>query len=184
MLDEEAINATSELSISSARIERERLADLDALRILDTAEVPAFDHYTALLRNLFDTPMAFISFVDKDRQWFKSRCGLSATETTRNIAFCSVAIEQDVMMVVPDAHMDPRFADNPLVVGDPYIRFYAGCILLGPHGMPVGTCCIADSQPRQLTERERGMLLLITKMLQDFLILRFENMQLSEGAGV
>lgn len=154
--------------------ERNRLRDLEALNILDTAPTPGFDRYRELVRRIFDVPMAFISFVDRDRQWFKSECGLNVPETPRSIAFCSYAIREKVMMVVPDALEDPRFKRNPLVLGPPHIRFYVGCILLGPTGFPVGTMCIADTQPRTLSDPDRELLLHITGMLQDYIALLHE----------
>jgi diguanylate cyclase (GGDEF)-like protein len=130
--------------------EGERRAALAALDVLDTPPEERFDRYTRLARRLFDVPVALVSLVDTDRQWFKSRQGLDATETPRDVSFCGHAILDDAVFVVEDAHADPRFSDNPLVTGDPRVRFYAGCPLAGPGGHRIGTLCIIDREPRSL----------------------------------
>jgi sigma-B regulation protein RsbU (phosphoserine phosphatase) len=149
----------------------ERLEALHALGILDTPPEARFDRFTRLLTLALDVPMAYISLVDADRQWFKSSCGITAGETPRATSFCGHAILADEPMVVTDALQDERFHDNPMVTGDPLIRFYAGCPLTGPGGQRVGTLCIADRQPRtpraaelealrelaRLVERELGL---------------------------
>jgi phosphoserine phosphatase RsbU/P len=103
-----------------------------------------------LLSNMFQVPMAFVSLVDSDRQWFKAACGLEVKETPRAISFCGHAILADSTLVVSDATEDPRFCDNPLVTGKPHMRFYAGQPLSGPGGQKIGTLCIADTKPRTL----------------------------------
>ncbi|MGI9327529.1 MAG: sensor domain-containing diguanylate cyclase, partial [Pseudomonadales bacterium] len=130
--------------------ESERVAELCELQILDSPAEERFDRYTRLVKRLFDVPIALVSLVDSNRQWFKSSMGLGATETPRNISFCGHAINTDSVFVVEDASLDPRFADNPLVTGDPHIRFYAGYPLKGPNGHRVGTLCIIDRKPRVL----------------------------------
>src|SRR4051794_332499 len=132
----------------------DRLAALHALGLLDTPPEERFDRITRLLTLVLRVPMAYISLVDSDRQWFKSSCGLDSTETPRSVSFCGHAILSDEPMVVPDAAEDERFHDNPLVTGDPYIRFYAGHPLNGPGGQKVGTLCVADRRPRCLDESE------------------------------
>jgi phosphoserine phosphatase RsbU/P len=138
----------------------ERLEALHALNLLDTPPEERFDRITRVLTLVLRVPMAYISLVDSDRQWFKSSCGLDpkTTETPRAVSFCGHAILSDELMVVPDAAQDVRFRDNPLVTGDPHIRFYAGYPLTGPGRQKVGTLCIADHRPRSLVESELGAL--------------------------
>lgn len=134
--------------------ESRRLAALRALRILDTPAEERFDRITRTARRLFGVPMAMISLVDGDRQWFKSCQGLGLNETGRSVSFCGHAILNDAPMVVQDAAADPRFHDNPLVTGDPHVRFYAGCPLRSPDGKKLGTLCLMDRSPRTLTSEE------------------------------
>jgi diguanylate cyclase (GGDEF)-like protein len=129
-------------------------ARLEALRsydILDSVEEQAFDDITRLVAFICETPMAVISLVDSDRQWFKSRVGMLARQTPREHAFCAHAIlEPQTVLVVPDATLDPRFADSPLVTRDPRIRFYAGAPLVNAQGMALGALCAIDREPREL----------------------------------
>ncbi len=130
--------------------EDQRLAALLALDILDTAAEERFDRYTRLACRLLDVPIALVSLVDERRQWFKSRQGLDATETPREISFCGHTINGRAAMIVPDAAKDPRFSDNPLVTGSPDIRFYAGVPLTDAAGNTFGTLCVIDRKPRIL----------------------------------
>lgn len=134
--------------------EAERLADLRALKLLDTPPEERFDRLVQLASGVFDVPMAYVALVDSDRQWFKAKCGLTVDQTGREVSFCGHAILSDGPMIVPDATLDERFADNPLVVDEPRVRFYAGYPLAGPNGYKVGTFCLADSRPRSLDETE------------------------------
>ena len=141
--------------------EVERLRALDAYAVLDTPAEAAFDRITALAANLLGAPIALVSLVDCDRQWFKSRHGLTALETPRAWSFCNhtIALEPGGVMVVEDASRDPRFADNPLVVGAPMIRFYAGVALTSPSGHNLGALCVIDDKPRPTpTEAQLGQL--------------------------
>jgi PAS domain S-box-containing protein len=138
--------------------ERGRLAALHALSILDTPQEERFDRITRMAARALDVPMALVSLVDADRQWFKSCVGLDAEETPRGVSFCGHAILQDGTFVVADALEDPRFADNPLVVGEPHIRFYAGQPLRSPEGHRVGTLCVLDRRPRQLADDDLTIL--------------------------
>lgn len=135
-----------------------RLAALDSLNILDTDAEEVFDRITRLAGRLLDTPMSGLSLVDRDRQWFKSRVGLDAAETPREWAFCSHAIHGQHEFVVRDAHADPRFQDNPLVTGAPHIRFYAGVPVTSSSGLALGSLCVLDTEPRDLTDEDRAML--------------------------
>ena len=139
----------------SLRVETLRLEALRDLGVLDTAPEAAFDDLAKLAAIICQAPISLVSLIDADRQWFKARCGLDAQETPRAIAFCAHAIQQPALFEIPDATQDPRFADNPLVTGEPNIRSYAGVPLTGPHGHRYGTLCVIDVKPRQLTEEQR-----------------------------
>jgi two-component sensor histidine kinase len=130
-------------------VEQERLAALHRYAILDTAPEEAFERVVRLAHVLFGVPMAVVSLVDEKRQWFKAKIGVDASETPRDWAFCAHAIQQPDVMIVPDARLDPRFAANPLVLGEPFIRFYAGAPLRTPAGHALGTVCVISPEPRQ-----------------------------------
>jgi PAS domain S-box-containing protein len=138
--------------------EAARQAALSAHRILDTAPEAAFDRITRLAVLTLDMPVALISLTDRDRQWFKSRCGIDVSETPRAIAFCDHAIRGTDVMVIEDATRDPRFADNPLVTGPHNFRFYAGAPLIGAEGVALGTLCVLDSRPREFEPRQKIVL--------------------------
>jgi excisionase family DNA binding protein len=137
-----------------AHDEARRLLAVDAAHLVDTPAEPVFDRLTWLATQTTDTPMALISLLTARRQWFKSRIGVAADETPREWAFCAHAILQDGLFVVEDAARDPRFQDNPLVLGEPHIRFYAAFPLLDANNMPLGTLCVLDREPRRLRDRE------------------------------
>ncbi len=134
--------------------EQQRLAVLRSLRILDTPPEERFDRITRTAQRLFNVPIALISLIDAQRQWFKSCQGLPVSETPRSISFCGHAILADIPLIIPDALLDPRFADNPLVTGEPLIRFYAGQPLIAADGSKLGTLCIIDRAPRQFGEQD------------------------------
>ncbi|MDE1166190.1 MAG: sensor domain-containing diguanylate cyclase [Pseudomonas sp.] len=138
--------------------EAERLGTLRSLNILDTPPEERFDRLTRLARRLFGVPIALVSLVDANRQWFKSCAGLDASETSRDISFCGHAIHSDQILMIPDAESDERFHDNPLVTGAPHIRFYAGCPLRVGNGAKIGTLCLIDVKPRMLDAEERELL--------------------------
>lgn len=132
-----------------------RIRTLRSLCILDTGGEERFDRITRVAQRLFGVPIALVSLVDSDRQWFKSKQGLDADETSREISFCGHAILSEDIMVVADTARDERFADNPLVSGDPKIRFYAGCPVQAPNGQQMGTLCLIDREPREFAESDR-----------------------------
>jgi len=138
--------------------ENERLEALHQLEILDTPAEASLDRITRLVARVLDVPIALVSLVDEDRQWFKSRTGLDAPETPREMAFCAHAILQSTPLVVPDAAEDERFRDNLLVTGAPHIRFYAGVPIRTSRGFAVGTLCAIDERPRELTQEELDIL--------------------------
>ena len=131
--------------------EYQRLETLRSLDILDTPAEARFDRLTRMARRIFDVPIALVSLVDSERQWFKSCMGLPVLETTRDISFCGHTILGDDIFLIHDTAQDERFADNPLVTGEPYIRFYAGAPLRAQDGSKLGTLCIIDQKPRYLT---------------------------------
>lgn len=154
--------------------EEARLAALDELHILDSEPEERFDRIVRIAAEVFDVPIALVSLVDRERQWFKSCFGLDVKETSRDMAFCAHAILKDEVMIVPDALLDPRFADNPLVTGEPHVRFYAGCPLKLPDGNFVGTLCLIDTRPRQIDDRK-------VRLLQD--LGKLAELELARGPG-
>ena len=138
--------------------EKQRLLALHRLNLLDTPPEERFDRLTRIARQYFKVPIVLVSLVDADRQWFKSAQGLSVCETGRNVSFCGHAILSEEPLVVPNALQDPRFDDNPLVTGPPNIRFYAGRPVHAPTGERVGTLCLIDVRPRELSRLDLQVL--------------------------
>ncbi len=138
--------------------EEARLRALKSLDVLDTPAEERFDRLTRMAKRMFDVPISLVSLVDGNRQWFKSCMGLDVRETPRDISFCGHAILGDEVFYIPDTENDKRFADNPLVTGEPYIRFYAGCPLRSLNGCKLGTLCIIDRKPRSLDSEDLSIL--------------------------
>jgi len=152
--------------------EEQRLRDLQRHAVLDTASDPHFDRLVRLASAVLAMPIAAVSLVDRDRQWFLARHGLEARQTPRNMAFCAHAIADDAVLVVPDALLDERFSTNPLVLEEPHVRFYAGAPLQSPEGHNLGTLCVIDRQPRQLDAHQQELLRLMADLVMRELELR------------
>ena len=152
--------------------EETRLALLKACRIMYTPTEEAFDDVARLAADLCGTEIALITLVDVDYQWFKARVGVERTGTSRDLSFCGHCINHQHALVVEDTHLDPRFADNPLVTGDPFIRFYAGVPLLVDEGSAIGALSVADRMPRSITARQIESLARLAKQVSRELRLR------------
>lgn len=164
---------------TTATAEALRLEELRSFGVLDSAAEQAYDDVVKLASFICDTPIALISLIDEDRQWFKARVGMNAMETPRGIAFCAHAItEPHALMEVPDALDDSRFANNPLVTGEEGVRFYAGAPLLTPSGAALGTVCVIDRVPRKLTEAQAEALKALSRQVVQLLALRRANAEL------
>lgn len=152
--------------------EEERLSALQHYDVLDTEQEESFDRITRLAQGLMQTPIALVSLIDRERQWFKSRVGIDAHETPRDISFCTHAIRGSEPMIVPDALEDDRFRNNPMVTGDPGIRFYLGVPLRTPGGHHIGTLCTIDRQPREVAPFQVALLQDLARLVIDELELR------------
>jgi len=151
--------------------EAARLNTLRGYGILDTHPEDRFDDLTRLAATLCGTPISIISLVDEDRQWFKSKTGVQANQTPREHAFCAHAIMSPELFVVPDASKDPRFANNPLVLGEPRVRFYAGAPLAAPNGHHLGALCVIDRVPRQLKPEQLEALRILSRQVMAQVVL-------------
>ncbi|WP_194088910.1 sensor domain-containing diguanylate cyclase [Vibrio hibernica] len=138
--------------------EAERLHALRSLQIIDTSDEERFDRITRMAKHIFNVEISLVSIIDENRQWFKSKQGIDVPETPREVSFCGHAINQNGLLIIPNAIEDERFYDNPLVTGKPYIRFYAGYPLKLRAGINLGTLCLIDSKPRHLSEEEMQIL--------------------------
>ena len=165
-------------------IPRDETARLEALRryeVLDTLPEQDYDDLTQLAAHICETPIALVSLIDADRQWFKSRTGLDAEETPRDISFCGHVVADRQALVVPDATRDERFADNPLVAGAPDIRFYAGIPLITPSDHYIGTLCVIDMEPRELDDTQLAALERLSRQVINQLELRLNLKQLGQA---
>lgn len=161
--------------------EEQRIKDLESYSILDTLPETDFDNLTMLVAEICGTPVSFVTFIDKDRQWFKSCFGISIDETSRDDAFCAHAInEPNDIFIIPDSRKDERFHDNPFVIGEPYLVFYAGIPLLSENGLPLGTLCVMDQKPRELTQSQISSLKALSDQTQKILELRSNKIKLEE----
>ncbi|QGN53474.1 MBL fold metallo-hydrolase [Novosphingobium sp. Gsoil 351] len=150
--------------------ELQRLAALHALGLLDTPAEERFDRLTRVTAALFDVPIALVSLVDANRQWFKSCVGTDIKESSREVSFCAYAVAEREMLVIPDALRDDRFADNPVVSGPPYVRFYAGAPIFMSDGTCAGTLCVIDGRPRDFTDEDRDRLRDLAAIVQQELL--------------
>lgn len=156
----------------AAVCEAARLAALDRYDILDTPREEAFDRITRLAQKIFRTRMATVTLIDGHRQWFKARIGITEEQTPRSDAICHATIASGAALIIPDTRADPLYAQNPLVVGAPHIRFYAGAPLRTPDGHLIGTLCVLDTEPRAFGEEEREILIDLAQIVIDELELR------------
>ena len=155
--------------------EASRLVALRRMAILDSERDPSFDRLVQLASRQFNVPIALISLIDEEREWFKASCGFARTELNRDLAFCTYTILDDEVMVVPDARLDPRFRFNPLVTGEPGIRFYAGAPLYSVEGYKIGTICLVDSEPHpEFSEKDEALLADLAAITSDQIQIRYE----------
>lgn len=162
--------------------EQERLKNLESYAILDTLSEKDYDDLTAIAAEICGTEISLISLVDDKRQWFKSHHGLAASETPKDIAFCAHAInDQENVFIVPDARKDKRFHDNPLVTDDPLVIFYAGVPLVSDNGLPLGTLCVIDHEPKQLDEGQIKSLRALGNQVMNLLNLRKTRFELEKS---
>src|SRR5207249_8120962 len=161
--------------------EKKRLRVLWHYAVLDTVPEEVFDDLTELAASICEAPIALITLVDEDRQWFKSKVGVTLSETSRDISFCGHAITQTELFIVADATQDERFAHNPLVMSEPQIRFYAGAPLITPDGHALGTLCVIDKVPRELRPDQKTGLRVLARHVMTQLELRRRSQALAHA---
>jgi GAF domain-containing protein len=161
--------------------ETARVAALNRYAILDSEPEQSFDDLVVLAAHICKTPMAMLSLVDDHRQWFKSKIGVEVRETPRDVAICAHTIKQDHLFVVPDTLQDARFRENPLVTGEPHIRFYAGAPLINDDGYALGTLCVLDREPRELNPEQKEAVNALSRLALRQMELRM-NLQLLKEA--
>jgi hypothetical protein len=169
------------MSALAPSTEAARVAALDRYALLDSEPEQSFDELVELAAHICKTTMAMLSLVDDHRQWFKSKVGVQIRETPRDISFCAHAIQQSELFIIPDALQDPRFRENPLVTGEPHIRFYAGAPLINEDHFALGTLCVVDREPHQLDEDQKEALLALGRLTMRQMELR-RNLQLLKEA--
>jgi GAF domain-containing protein len=153
------------MPVAKPKNEEARVAALEKYAILDTDPEAAFDDLTLLASFVCKTPIALITLIDESRQWIKSHVGISVSETSRDVAFCSQTILQKEVLVVPDALQDERFRNNPFVVSEPHIRFYAGAPLITEEGYALGALCVIDEKPRNLAPEQEEALKSLSRLV-------------------
>jgi hypothetical protein len=171
------------MSVPRPSNETERLAALRRYQILDTRPEVSFDDFAALASTICETPIALMTLVDAERQWFKARIGIETAETSREHAFCSYTIMGDEPMIVEDATVDERFANSSLVTSAPHIRFYAGAPLIDHEGNALGSLCVMDRRPRQLTAQQRTSLAILGRRVTEQIELRSVSKDLASTLG-
>jgi GAF domain-containing protein len=169
------------MAASTPAVEAARIAALNRYAILDSEPEESFDDLVVLAAHVCKTPMALLSLVDDHRQWFKSKVGVEASETPKEISVCAHAIQQQDLFIVPDMRADARFRENPLVVGEPHIRFYAGAPLVNEDGFALGTLCVVDREPRELDEEQKAALQSLSRLALRQMELR-KNLQMLKEA--
>ena len=169
------------MAASTPAVEAARIAALNRYAILDSEPEESFDDLVVLAAHVCKTPMALLSLVDDHRQWFKSKVGVEASETPKEISVCAHAIQQQDLFIVPDMREDARFRENPLVVGEPHIRFYAGAPLVNEDGFALGTLCVVDREPRELDEEQKAALQSLSRLALRQMELR-KNLQMLKEA--
>jgi len=169
------------MSATSPSAESARVAALDRYAILDTEPEQTFDDLVVLAAHVCKAPIAMLSLVDDHRQWFKSKVGVEIRETPRETSFCAHAIQQQDLFIVPDTWNDARFRENPMVLDDPHIRFYAGAPLINEEGFALGTLCVIDRQPRELDEAQKDALKSLSRLALGQMEFR-RNLQLLKDA--
>jgi GAF domain-containing protein len=167
------------MSVPVPSNEKQRLKVLWEYQVLDTVPEEVFDDLTELAARICEAPIALITLVDEDRQWFKSKIGVTVNETSRDISFCGHAICQSDLFIIPDATKDSRFARNPLVISDPKIRFYAGAPLVTPDGYALGSLCVIDKVPRDLRTEQKQALRILARHVMTQLELRRRSHELA-----
>jgi two-component system, NtrC family, sensor kinase len=169
------------MAAPSTSTEAARVASLNRYAILDSEPEQSFDDLVILAAHICQTPMATLSLVDDHRQWFKSKFGVEVKETPREVSICSHAIQQGDLFIVPDTLQDPRFRENPLVTGEPHVRFYAGTPLINEDGYALGTLCVLDREPRQLNTEQKEAINALGRLALRQMELRM-NLQLLKEA--
>ena len=182
MISSDGIDPVDSFEVDLPTAEQVRLSTLHRYGILDTPSELQFDRLVELAARFFDMPMALISFVAEERQWFKANQGLTISETPRCESFCAVAIQRDGVMVLPDTLLDAEFRSYPVVVGEPHIRSYAGAPLVTPDGQKLGTFCVLGTEPRTFTSKEQDLLVSFAEMAMTELQRRLDLQDLSEMA--